>query len=751
MRKNKTICSLTSVFLAVLMIVLGALSPIGAVGNMEITEDDVVKPVVNSTDKIDPALKEIMAEASLDEKIICRTTIDSDFEPDSIVVVLNNETSKKLKKYTKEDFSEISVKSVRNATQLIADRIQEQRQSKFVPRMINENEYYAFLELKLENSSKSNVLECIKILEKRSDVLIASPNFRYKLNVLPNDCSTTTQWAVSKLELSNAWNIATGSSTVKVGVIDSGIQASHPDLTNRVNRTLSKDFTGGNSPLTDSDGHGTHVAGIIGAQGNNGIGVSGVCWNVDLVSLKTCTDVDEANSSTISDAINYAWLNNIPILNISLSTDEYDSAVERAISLYGGLIVCAAGNEGTNISSNSYPSCFDLDNIISVANTNRSDVLASDSNYSTTHVDLTAPGVAIYSTYKNSTYASLAGTSMATPHVTGVAALLKSKYPQMSAKAMKYYILNGVDVVGDLQVKTRGRLNAYKSLNGVKFYTVRYNANGGTGSMGNTNVMYYNDTPLNKNVFTNGGLPFKGWYAKRQSDNKWYYTNGSNKGWYIEGQEPDGYDKYLYSDEQVVFNTTSINNDIVTMYAQWIDIKFTISFNGNSGVGSMPNMLIQYGVPTYLRVNTFTKNRFVFDHWYAKNANGEIYYTMSMGDYIWCNSAQKPSDYGRKMFTDNICIYSTETNYSYIYGVNDGDAITMYAYWEPTFGELGDADMDGNVTAKDVTLIQKHVSGLSTITGDGYLLADVNYSGTVNVNDATLIQKYLSDLIDYFG
>ena len=117
---------------------------------------------------------------------------------------------------------------------------------------------------------------------------MAFPNYKYKPANATNDPEypNDSDWAIEQIQLPEAWNIATNTTTVNVGIIDSGIQGNHEDLTNVVNRTLSKDFTGGNSPLTDEHGHGTAVAGVVGAKANNSIGIAGTCDNVSLVSLK---------------------------------------------------------------------------------------------------------------------------------------------------------------------------------------------------------------------------------------------------------------------------------------------------------------------------------------------------------------------------------------------------------------------------------------------------------------------------------
>lgn len=197
-----------------------------------------------------------------------------------------------------------------------------------------------------------------------------------------------------------------------------------------------------------------HVGGIIGAAGNNSIGVSGVCWNITLVPLQVVNSEGSFPIDDVIEAINYATNNNIPILNYSGGGYNYNFAYEQAIKNYPGLFICSTGNGrdhdnnpntsnvpvDTDITPH-YPSSFPLSNIISVANTTNSDTLSSSSNYGDTTVDLAAPGTGILSTYPTSLtssgYKSLSGTSMAAPHVTGVAALMKSINPDLTAIKIK--------------------------------------------------------------------------------------------------------------------------------------------------------------------------------------------------------------------------------------------------------------------------------------------------------------------------
>lgn len=557
-------------------------------------------------------------------------SLSENFCDDSVIVALRNETSMELDTYSVSDFSEVNAKSVKDLTADTVDTIQNEyvsvyndfinvvsqddtlflteEQGQQALDSIDENikdEYSGFhqtLCITLNKHDKQNVLDTIQTLQKRNDVLYAEPNYCITLDStdVTNDEYVNEQWALDKINLPDAWKITTGSKSVKVGIIDSGIKADHPDLKENVDCELSKSFIDGTDDsyaLEDVYKHGTHVAGIIGAIGNNGIGVSGTCWNVDLVSLKVFNDNGSSGDSTnklsgVINAINYAKANDIRILNLSASFDGHISkSFEETINNYNGLLVCSAGNNGFNIETASkynkiYPSIYTSDNIISVAASDVDDKIWKNSeykgsNYGVVSVDLVAPGVNIYSTYSASDkiYGNMTGTSMATPYVTGVAALIQSKYQNISTKATKKAILDGVDKSSywSKYVKTGGRLNAYNALKsaGDCKFTIQYDKNGGSGdNMPSTTVVYGVSTKISLNTYKSPSDEklFAGWYANRKSDDKWLYQDESGKlGWYKEGNQPTGYTKSIYRDGVTVAHTSSVKNDTIVMYAYWID------------------------------------------------------------------------------------------------------------------------------------------------------------------------------------
>ncbi len=278
-----------------------------------------------------------------------------------------------------------------------------------------------------------------------------NPNVRYaELNGVyeavatgPNDPRVGEQWgfnnasatAPNTLDIdafeawrgasTTAWNGGTtGSATVKIAILDTGINASHPDLSGKV--AAGRNFTTANTTDTsDTNGHGTHVAGTAGAKTNNGAGVAGTCPGCTLVPVKVLGNDGTGSWSWIANGLRWAADNGARVANMSLGGSSGSSTVRDAVNYAWGkgtVVAAAAGNNGTNAAN--YPS--DYPNTISVGATNKNDNKASFSNYGD-KVDIGAPGAGILSTTKDGGYASWNGTSMATPHVAGVAGLVWSK------------------------------------------------------------------------------------------------------------------------------------------------------------------------------------------------------------------------------------------------------------------------------------------------------------------------------------
>ena len=356
----------------------------------------------------------------------------------------------------------------------------------------------------LAHLASGDVDTAIATLSKDPRVRYAEPNSVITIDSLPNDPSLGNTWGLNNtgqtingsrgtpdadIDAPEAWNVTTGSSNVTVAVIDTGVDWSHPDLSSQIwinpgencsgcrndgidndhNGLLDDwhgwDFANNDNNPTDDHGHGTHVAGTIGAAGNNGIGVAGVNWNVRIMPVKFLNAQGSGTDANAVSAVLYAAQNGADVMNNSWADNVYSQALADAINVadqHNSLFVAAAGNNGTdNDSSPTYPASYDIPNVVAVAATDNTDNRAFFSNVGRRSVDLGAPGVDVYSTWPGGGYQHLSGTSMATPHVTGAAALAKAAFPSASAVGLKALLLATVDPKPALANTTSsgGRLN----------------------------------------------------------------------------------------------------------------------------------------------------------------------------------------------------------------------------------------------------------------------------------------------------
>jgi thermitase len=357
-----------------------------------------------------------------------------------------------------------------------------------------------------------SVEEAIKLYRQDPDVVYAEPNYILRTTLTPNDPRFVSgeMWGLNNfgqsggtpdadIDAPEAWNKATGNGNVVVAIIDSGIDYNHPDLASNMfrneadcnNNGIDDDGNGyvddcygidtqnNDSNPMDDNNHGTHVAGTIGAKGNNGVGVTGINWNIKMMA---CKFVDASGSGTTESAIDcleYVKIMkdrgfNIIATSNSWGGGDFSQALFDAIDTQrqrGILFITAAGNGDffgfpiDNDQTPFYPCTYYLPNIVCVASTTRNDVRSSFSNYGrrTTHIG--APGSDILSTTRNGNYGISSGTSMATPHVTGVAALLKAQDANRDWKAIKNLILAGGDNISSMSdTITQKRLNANGAL-----------------------------------------------------------------------------------------------------------------------------------------------------------------------------------------------------------------------------------------------------------------------------------------------
>ena len=373
---------------------------------------------------------------------------------------------------------------------------------------INEINFEQILLLYLSEPSKENVISAIEKLYLVDGIKYAGANTIEEYDMVPNDILYTNmieengQWALDSIDAENAWDFTIGSRNIRVGVMDTGI-SSHEDLNGNVVNAYDFYSSSTDDPIinrTDISGHGTHVAGIIGAEGNNNLGITGVNWNISIVQMRVGTI--GFNRSAVVKALNWAknnWNTENRIDIISYSSGTYDERpdYEAAIRGYtdvGGLFICSTGNKQQDNDiegQHHYPSFYasnlyenPIPNMITVGRSNINDEKPYGANWGNSTIMLFAPGQHILSTYPEEFggttigYFYLNGSSMATPQVSGVAALLLSLNSDLTASQLKTAILESVDIpnvngsnpLENLCV-TDGRLNAY---NAVRYVLENY-------------------------------------------------------------------------------------------------------------------------------------------------------------------------------------------------------------------------------------------------------------------------------------
>ena len=353
------------------------------------------------------------------------------------------------------------------------------------------------------HSRSKNTDALTTALQKNPNVVYAEPNFIIRLDTTPNDTSYGQLWGLKNtgqtingsvgtagadIDAEYAWNVTTGSASIVVGVVDTGIDYTHPDLAANVwsnpggkgNAACAAGTHGFNAitktcdPMDDNN-HGTHVSGTIGAIGNNGAGVAGVNWTASIMGLKFLDSGGYGYTADAITAIDFAVQAKIDGVNVRVLSNSwggggFSKALLDVINKANEndiLFVASAGNSSYNNDTYpQYPAGYATLNMISVAATDNRDALAYFSNYGPASVHLGAPGVSVLSTVRNNSYASFSGTSMAAPHVSGVAALVLAKTPGLTTAQVKSAILNNTDPIPSLAGKTvtGGRLNAARAL-----------------------------------------------------------------------------------------------------------------------------------------------------------------------------------------------------------------------------------------------------------------------------------------------
>lgn len=364
----------------------------------------------------------------------------------------------------------------------------------------------------IDDLDNADAAKVVNEYSQLREVEYAEPNYDIELDasegplvpVLPHDPQFNDQWALSNsgqrggkqgadISATLAWATTTGSDKVVVAVLDSGVDYTHEDLAGNMWQrpasieayhddelgTMDDEF-GFNaidfaSDPMDENGHGTHCAGIIGAEGENNLGIAGVNWKVQIMPLKFMNAGGFGTTKDAIEAINYVIDRkkagvNVRIISASWGSTQRSRALEDMIrKAYENdiLFVAAAGNAtANNDRTPHFPSSYNVPNVVSVAALDRNDELAKFSNYGVKSVAIAAPGVDILSTWLGNAYEEKSGTSMATPVVAGVAALVLAEHPRLSVDDLKKKLLESTDPIVALKGKTvtGGRINAAKAL-----------------------------------------------------------------------------------------------------------------------------------------------------------------------------------------------------------------------------------------------------------------------------------------------
>jgi subtilisin family serine protease len=393
----------------------------------------------------------------------------------------------------------------------VSQRAIEQLTARFHDRVEDRIESVDGLEA-IDDLDNADAVDVVNEYKQLAEVEYAEPNYDIELDasegplvpVLPHDPQFNDQWALANsgqrggkegadISATLAWATTTGSDKVVVAVLDSGVDYTHEDLAGNMwirpatmapyqdNELGTIDDENGfnaidrGSDPMDENGHGTHCAGIIGAEGENNIGIAGVNWKVQIMPLKFMNAGGFGTTKDAIEAINYVIDRkkagvNVRIISASWGSTQRSRALEEVIrKAYENdiLFVAAAGNATTNNDRNPhFPSSYNVPNVVSVAALDRHDQLASFSNYGVKSVAIGAPGVDILSTWLGNGYEEKSGTSMATPVVAGVAALIVAENPRMSVDELKKKLLDSTDPIVALKGKTvtGGRINAARAL-----------------------------------------------------------------------------------------------------------------------------------------------------------------------------------------------------------------------------------------------------------------------------------------------
>jgi subtilisin family serine protease len=325
-----------------------------------------------------------------------------------------------------------------------------------------------------------SVSSLVSQYQKSGLVEFAEPDYLGTIaSTPPNDPRylDSTLWGLNEIDAADGWDVRTSAKDIVVAVLDTGVRYTHEDLAsnmwvNPLDGSHGLNALSGSTDPSDDSGHGTMIAGVLGAVGNNGLGVVGVAWQVQIMACKCFDKFGVGDIAACVTCLDYALTNHARLVNASWGFASNSLALSNALSRLrdaGVIVVAAAGNNTSDVDiTPSYPSRYRFDNVVAVAATTKDDLLATASNYGATTIHLGAPGEQIYSTFAagDNFYFTLSGTSLAAPYVAGAFALLLAQYPAEPYPSTVARLLNGTDPVPSLATKciTGGRLNLRQAL-----------------------------------------------------------------------------------------------------------------------------------------------------------------------------------------------------------------------------------------------------------------------------------------------
>ncbi len=358
--------------------------------------------------------------------------------------------------------------------------------------------------------------QAVEFYSRLPEVLFAEPNFIAHAIHVPNDTSWASQYGPTKIRCEQAWDMQKGDASVVIAIVDTGIDKNHTDLAAKL--VAGYDFVSNDTDADDNNGHGSHCAGIAAAITDNSLGIAGVASNCSLMPIKVLSAAGSGSNSDIAAGINWAADHGAHVISMSLGGSSKSTTLESAVNYAWGkgvVVVAAAGNNGNQ--TKFYPAAYG--NCIAVAATDSNDARASFSTYGT-WVDVAAPGVNVYSSYDGNTYATLSGTSMACPHVAGLAGLIRSHVgPYATATEVRERLQFTGDNVGTFV--SNGRVNAENALknqgggvNKSHFWPATITVMSGSSVGGSiADVNSSDDTRLSLQSSSATGAPVLDWYA----------------------------------------------------------------------------------------------------------------------------------------------------------------------------------------------------------------------------------------------